>query len=489
MSNNKLPKLSIFVGSSIVLVIFMYYAMFVNYDIMLPVGSLFFIITTFILIILKINKEMAPVFELGPFYAIIVFIYAIFPLSFYMLNGMKFSLISDERLFFSSPTPKEMSEVAWYYVVYLLFFTVSYTLLRIKKLPSNVHYDTKSKNCDAVFFGVAVFTYVLLTIFLAVIGRIYHLNEATSYSDSYLVVWQLPTFLRQINNHLISIKMTLQLILLVGLMKNFNKNKYIIFAWLLFELISSSVALQSRTGMMFLLLSATLAYNYFVKPIKLITILTMMFSMLLLFTILGQLRTSSNILLNSGLLGILTHNEFEAVFGTLYHFHNNTISTPVAIDISWFTIWTSDITNLFPQQILPFVKVDLSYIYTKNFVPELLELGGNFPGGTLLEAMMGLGLFDACLKGLVVGVLFAYIYRSCILNNKQFIKSVFYIWVTVLSYKTFSRGTFLLVPSVFYDFILPIVAITFVSNIIKGAVINVNRPLKIQQPNMIQKNI
>lgn len=470
-----LPAKLLAAGSGLILL--GYYVLILEYLIILPVALLTLIISLFVIKISAMNKETATIFEIGPLYALIVFVYAIFPLSFYILNGMQFSIISDERLFLSSPTPKEMAEIAWYYVAYLFCFSIAYFLLRSKKISvmHNFH-GTRSKDCDAVFFAVSVFLYILLNIFLALVAKLYHLNDVADYSNTYLSVWQLPTFLRQIYNHSLSIKMTLQLILLVGLIRNFDKNKYIIFVWLLLELVTSSLALQSRTGLMFLFLSSAFAYHYFVKPIKLTTLFFISFSMLLLFTVLGQLRTGSDIFLKIGLLTLLTHNEFEAVFGTLFHFNNNSISSPINFDISWLSVWTADILNLIPSQLLPFDKIDLGHLYTEHYVPELLEMGGNFPGGTLLEAMLGLGLFDACLKGLVVGFIFAYIHRSCILGKNSFAKSVFYIWVTVLSYKAFSRGTFMLVPAFFYDFLLPVVFIYSFSALVKGAVASSNRP-------------
>ena len=198
--------------------------------------------------------------------------------------------------------------------------------------------------------------------------------------------------------------------------------------------------------------------------------------MLLVFLILGQLRSGSDVIFSS-LLSILSHNEFEAVFGTLFDYNQNArMGQPMAIP--FIQTWLADFQNIIPQQFLPYEKIDISHTYTMAYIPEFHAIGGGFPGGTLLEAIIGLGLYDAFLKGAIVGTVSGYIYKKCMIEKRTYMKSAMYIWIVVLSYKTFARGTFSLVPQFLYDFLVPVATIAILSSIMKGALRPIRSSLK-----------
>jgi len=416
--------------------------------------------------IIKINSGIMPVLELGFFYTLLVVFYFTFPLIVYLGNGNEFLLISDSRLRTAAPSPDEMSQIAWYYVLYMMGFTVFYTLVRGKE-----GYSLKAipaQKIENMRFVVTVACYVVVSAIILAVNQAYHLGDAENYAETYFVFWELPTFVRQVYYHAGSCKITIQIVLIVMMMRNLKKYRYIIYGLVLFEFMTTITTLHARSSLVFTMFSVLLAYNYFVKRLKVKYILGFFATLLSVFIILGQLRSGGEVL-SSSLLGFFSHNEFEAVFGTLFHY-NQQVQIGDAMEVSVLRAWLNDVQNIIPQQLLPFQKIDISHTYSVTYIAGLADQGGGYPGGTLLEAIIGLGLIDSLLKGAVIGSIFGYIFRKCMLEKRSFWKALIYIWVTVLSYKTFARGTFYLVPQFLYDFVVPIVIIAGISAILNGAV-------------------
>jgi hypothetical protein len=425
------------------------------------------------------NNGVIPFFELGLFYALIVFLYFAFPVALYVLNGNQFLIISDHRLVNAWPTPGEMAEVSWYYVCYMLAYTGAYISKR-KAVPCvDIDRNNKHISKDPYLLIATVTTYIFIFIFLTVIEYLYQLNAVTNYGETYLVVWQLPTFIRQIYNHAGVIKITTQIVLIILIFSSIKKYKYhIMVLWIGFEITNVIITQHGRSALIFFMFTALLAHHYLVKPLKIWILILASMSVLLAFNALGQMRGSGEVF--ASVLSIFAKNEFEAVFATVFDYLQ-IIKAGSNFDIPLYNAWFADLLNIIPQQIAPFEKIDLNHFYSLTHMVEVAEQGGGFPGGTLLEAMMGLGIFDTIWKGTVVGYVFGYIHNKCILTNKTMMKTIIYIWIIVLSYKTFSRGTFMLVPSFMFDFIVPIAFIKIISYLIKG----VTKPIASNNPKVI----
>jgi hypothetical protein len=420
----------------------------------------------------KLNSGVIQVFELGFFYMAIVLLYFLFPITGYLLNDKKFIFISDVRLAAATPSPEDVAEIGWYYIVYAFGFISFYLLARSRKAYGVVY--TPPEKTNDIRLTITIAAYFAISLLLLMIKIRYDMWDVTTYGETFVVYWQLPTIIRQLYNHLSAITVTVQISIIIVIFTQFPKYRYWVYGLILFELVDAFLTMHSRSLLFFTLFSTVLAYHYSVKQLEKKHIVLILLFMLLMFITYGRIRDSREFLF-SNLLGIFSGNEFESVFGTLFDYNYNAKIGNV-LAISYVQTWMSDLFNLIPQQFLPFEKVDISHSYSMAYIPGLDIAGGGFPGGALLEAIMGMGLLDAFLKSAITGIIFSYVYRKCMLEKRTCLRSTIYIWVMVMSYKAFSRGTFILVPAFFYDFVIPVAIIQIMTSVVDVALSPIDSP-------------
>jgi hypothetical protein len=288
------------------------------------------------------------------------------------------------------------------------------------------------------------------------VNLVYGLGQSDSYEESYLMYRGLPLVLQQVLNHLNGMIFTLEILIMLLLVRNFHQYKRWILGWVCFQIASLFVTgVGSRTELLVILMAFGVSYHYWVRPIKMRVALIVGTVGLLLFMSLGIVRGLRELNTDNGINPLGYANEFEIVLGNAYDISH--IRTGGEAKDIFPQFYLSDFFNLVPQQFLPFKKIDLAYWYVNGFYPDFAEGGGGLAFGAIPESMLGLGWVDAIWRGALVGVVFAWLYRR-VLNGKQSIWSVgFYTWVLVFSYQCFRGTTFLLVPRAFYQFLSVVV--------------------------------
>jgi len=175
---------------------------------------------------------------------------------------------------------------------------------------------------------------------------------------------------------------------------------------------------------------------------------------------LGVMRTLSDApdaavdLLNSS-------NEFDDLLANAYDLRGFAATGETREIFPRFYI--ADFTNLVPQQLLPFQKLDTTGWLMETFYP---DAPGGFSFGVISEAVVGLGWFDLVWRGAVVGWLFVGLHRSLLSSRRSFWKYGVYLWFMVMSFQTIRVGTFALVPRVFYELLVVLIVVKEVSDLL-----------------------
>jgi hypothetical protein len=416
-----------------------------------------------ILFVLLLRKRdgQVEVFELGVFYAGLVFIYSIYPMLAYLTGGLRFSAFADARLSLAQPSPREMAAVVWYFFVYFVFFLVGYLLVRGRCKLEIIRFARP----DPRMLLVLVVLYAAVKAFFIFLRLYYEVRSPETYVDSYLLYADLPLIVQQVANHLGQIELTLQVVFMAYLTLNYRRYRYIIFGLIALEFFTLFFyGIGARTGLFVLLVSFLATYHLGVKQLTIPSAIVMGLVALVLFTFLGILRDNAMAYADSPKNPLAYDSEFESVFATSYDLlHREGTSEAAAIPPSFYI---SDFMNLVPQQFLPTQKVDPTRWYVESYYPAYALSGGGLAFGAVSEAMVGLGRIDAAWRGAIIGVIFALIHRAFVNGAKSFWKYCFYLWMIVFSYQCFRGTTFKLVPQFFYEFLSVVIVVRVILGIV-----------------------
>jgi hypothetical protein len=391
-------------------------------------------------------------FEIGVFYSGVLLVYSIYPSLDYLTNGLSYSILADNRLSASQPSPSDLAPIYWYYALYFVSFVLAYAVCRgTSPLAGHLTIRIKPK-----FLWILICGYVIIWLFFACLRAFGRIQAATSYSETYLAFKTLPLVLQQVANHAQGMGLTIQLALITYLTVNYTKYRNIIWIWLATEFMSTVVlGIGSRTDLMVILLALVITYHFTVRTISQRMIGLICLGGLLLFLSLGILRLG----ILRGWVGyesgdvvslVATPNEFTSIFGNAYDLRE--LKATGQTDEIFPFFYFADFANLVPQQILPFPKIDIADWYVQTFYPSVAEMGIGFAFGAVSESIVGMGWFDVIWRGALVGWAFACIHRWFARSQKSFWRLVFYLWVTLLSYQMFRGTTFTLVPQFIYNF-------------------------------------
>jgi oligosaccharide repeat unit polymerase len=401
------------------------------------------------------NGEL-PYFEVGFFFATIVSIYAIYSMVSAIALDLRFTPLSDSRLWATQPDGKQLARAGWMHVVLLGTFAATYLLVRRKSAPV----PRVVPKPDSAAFVTLVVLYILIKLFNLFLVAMFGLRFET-YADEYLAYRSLPLVFAQLANHLGGMINSIQLLILYCLFTSYRKNKPIIFLWLGVATALAFLKLGSRTELFLLLLSAMIVYHRLVKPLSGRVVITLGVVALAGFLIMGFLRAIQQ----GGQAGAGSGSEFDALFSTAVDLANRRDFNAI-VDVPK-THYFNDFLALFPQQIVPFKKSDMPTWYVKTFYPEMYFSGGGYAFGMIAEALVGFGWAELVVRAAVLGALLAWFHRWFVRRRPSVWTFALYTWVTAISYQSYRNTTFTPMVYVWFRFMPLFVAVTLTAPVLR----------------------
>src|SRR5262245_8343538 len=168
------------------------------------------IAVTLILVVSLWNRYgVFPVGELGAVCGVATATYSLLPLVGFLLAGMRWGDLSDNRLFVYSPGPGELSGLVWRHVAYLLSFVVAYLYVR-----GDVPLPRMSPSAPSRAMTVSIiFLLVTFSIYFMFLQLYFVVTYSGSYADLQAGIGaptQLPYFLQQISHNLAGMVLVLK---------------------------------------------------------------------------------------------------------------------------------------------------------------------------------------------------------------------------------------------------------------------------------------
>lgn len=408
------------------------------------------------------DDEPVPLFEIGTVYCAALTVYSLVPFLNYLLAGMSWTKLSDNRLLAYNARPEEVGRFAWNYVVYFASFAVAYLCARGQ---------TESQRRVAVISDrpplvvVAVPLFALLVYFYA-LSLFWGVDANPAYAklgDNLQNLRRLPLIVYQVTSHLRGMLLILKIALLILLFGRWEAKRWrvVLCVWLAVETAYTILNIGARFETTLLLLSAVLCYHRLVKPIRLSHAAAAGLLFIAGFQIMGMAR-------NYALRGdepvppitfrslASATNEFQTIFATAYDLAR--MKEAGKLENIPTQLYFSDFLMPVPQQLLPVRKLDPAQWYLDR---RGLDGWTGYMFGVIAQSVIGFGLLELALRGALVGVLFGWAHRWYTRRSARFLPTLCYIWLCVWSYYTFRASTFYLLSPIIYR-VLPLVLLIYV---------------------------
>jgi hypothetical protein len=408
------------------------------------------------------RRDGFPYFEIGVVYVAVVWLYTVFPLVGFLVNGLRYTPFNDLRLFVLQPTPGEIGSIGWYSTAHLASFIMAYLLWRGRLRAPEATFPGP----DRATVVAAVFAYLMIGAYLLLLPQFFDLSART-YAETFLLASRLPLELAQVANHLGGARFILELVVLAALFGNYARWRPLIAAWLTMMMVLAFVQRGGRTELVLLLAAAAMMYHHAVRPIRLRHVAFCGTTGLGLFLLLGFLRFGRGpAALTADVNPIFGHvTEFETILSNAYGLSR--LKANGALEDMPIAFYLTDLLALIPQQALPVAKVSPAVWYVTTFFPDHAAMGAGFAFGTIAESIVGGGWLDAVGRGAVLGLLLATIHRYHVRRVPTFWSFIFYVWATVSVYQSFRATTFILVGLFFYRFLPVAIGVKMLASVLR----------------------
>jgi hypothetical protein len=413
-------------------------------------------------ITLRNRGRDVPLFEIGVIYMVACASYTLFPFLGYLLSDMTYNPLSSVELFTLSPTPEQLSPLAWRYAVYIVSFAIVYVIARgWTPIRQATFHPPNTATITAFIVLVAVTSSLIY-----VLKMFYGVDFAAGYDAIYDVFGaydQMPLVARQLIPNLLNVHTILKMGLVIILVANWHKSvcRYGLVIFLCLSVITYTLRMGSRTELAALLVTAALIYHRLVRPIRLVVAIFASATFLAVFVIvLGMMRGGTDLQTNIEQLRYFASfdvsplsiaNEFQILFGCTYDLYQ--MKTNGVIQSVPWQLRAYDLLLLVPQQLLPFEKINPTYWYWS-----FSETKGFFSFNPIAQSVLGLDWLELVVRGAALGWLFAKIHRWYVYCPATFWRTFIYLFLIVWSFYSIKSSTFLFVYFLLYRF-LPVMVL------------------------------
>jgi hypothetical protein len=409
------------------------------------------------------SRDGFPYFEIGVVYVAVVWLYTVFPLVGFLVNGLRQTPANDMRLYLFRPSAGEVGSIGWYQAAHLAAFVATYLLWRGRVRPRETGFPVP----DRATVVAALFAYLVIGAYLLFLDWRFDLSAKT-YLESYLVTRRLPLEFAQLANHLGAARFVLELLILAALFGGYPRWRSVILGWMAVVAGLAFIRRGSRTDVVMLMAAVAVMYDQAVRRLRLWHVAVCGVIGLSFFLVLGVLRYGTTPASQTA--------NINPIFGYASEFENNLAN---AYDLSRLrakgligdlpvAFYLADLLALVPQQLLPVEKISPAVWYVNTFYPIYAATGGGLAFGSIAESVLGGGWVDAAGRGAALGLLLAQVHRYHARSGATVWSFIFYVWATVSVYHSFRATTFVLVGYFFYRFLPVAIGVKVLASVLRA---------------------
>jgi len=385
--------------------------------------------------------RMAPM-DIGALFSFVVALYGTLPLAGIYLAFAGYGTVPDGRLRGSLPEESTVIAVGWMYVVFLAGFVVGYARIHAER-DSDLTTRLAIATSRDVTISLALF--VVIQIGISGIRLAYGIKSGDDYLDSYAVIRDQPLIVQQTLGVLTASRLAAAMLVIVSVIAWRPRWHTWTALFILLLVAETFIAGGSRRDAFLCALAYLIARTVYGPRVRPQVIVALCALGLIAFTIAGMLRQGLLAGEQTEAIPLLQDGEFAMFFGNAMDLLDkaDAIRSP-AVSAALYLV---DVLRLVPRQIIGDFKVDPAVLYASTFYPEFFESGGAFAFGAIAESVLGFGVPEALVRGLILGITYALIRRQLLDRHRVDPMHVFvYVWFATLAYEGLRDTTLTLLP-------------------------------------------
>lgn len=300
-----------------------------------------------------------------------------------------------------APSPQEHQYLLTITIAYAFSF-ILFHYLAYGRLSSSTRWSPPPIPRNVLIFSaILAFGGPAFDLFLRYSGI---LREAASYGDEYLAIAELPIEIRQLLKIASAMGNFGMGVVLVALMRNIRKTKWLLILYLAIMVGSYDVS-GGRSALVIAIFRCVVCWHVIVRPISNKSIFAGGVSGLVLFNFLGYYR------------GVLegADTQFGMGVGEFLNLWGNALELARYADVGSLNILPSvrfgELYSFIPSQLVP-EKQSLDEWFVQTFYPEYYKNGGGLAFGIISQAIVGGGIPEALTRGAILGWVFAKISKN-----------------------------------------------------------------------------
>lgn len=385
----------------------------------------------FLIILTRKFQSNAMHIDLGMIFIIVCAVYGFVPAIGVLLAENGIGFIEDNRMlgYF------DIESVYYIQTLFFAFFCsfgVSYCYVR-KKSEFNVqNIEVKQK-----YLIATISVYLMCLSSVPVIKYLLGVDFSEDYIGTYTELRNYPIIIQQIFGVIDQLTFSFMIATVVFALKYRPHWGRYIFIALVINMLYASVSGGSRTTAFLGFIAYVVAASILVKPVSFIRLLPIGIFSLILFMAAGYWRGQTG---EDPILTAIQGGEFMALFVNSVDLSEHILSGEAANYVHRLVL--ADIAKMVPSQLWLGQKLDPATWYAETFYPDYYAAGGGFAFGTLSEAVMGFGLGDAIVRGLLLGGVFAHAGNKLMGRNTTIFSVFLYVWLIVICYQSYRDTTF-----------------------------------------------
>lgn len=336
-----------------------------------------------------------PVDDFALFTCLCICLYTLLPVTSWLLQGGEY-LIPVGRLYQLQPTISEVFTLTLLGVgpifgVIMVYFFRRSALVELNSKSRPVYNWWISSKLLFICAGLVVGVYVFQT---ALKFR-YGMLGADSYAETYTQYRALPSFIAQVLAASRAFFSVCMIVVLAGLVMRWNSGGK---KWLIMIAVFVALSFEvgySRTQLFSFILLFYVLYSMFVQPVTSLTKSALFFLLVLIVFLLLGIRGEGVFS-----LGVMPLGEFDTVWANGAVLLRERDAGSLSVPLSAFSY---EFLNFIPSQFLPYEKIDMQNWFLDTYYPAFKSEGGGLMFGLVAQSIVGFGLAEAVLRGVIVG--------------------------------------------------------------------------------------
>ena len=391
--------------------------------------------------------------DIGVIFSWVVFMYGGLPVLGFFLAAQGIGSIQEGRLGGDLPAQAQIFQVGLMYCLFNAGFAFAYSATRRRaKIWQPTSLAAASSRDVLMALSIFAFTKVSMLAMRLALG----IETEDDYLATYTEWAGQPLIVQQVAGILAASELAVTMLVIVTVISKRPKLHVYVAGFVVAQILATVVIGGSRTQAFACALAYIVARSLYDYRLRFGTILWAGLVGLLLFLVAGALRQ-----LNVGTedisgLYLLQGGEFMSVFTNALDLQERLTD----FDGTFLRagMYLVDLLRFIPRQFIGDFKIDPATLYVATFYPEASEAGAGLAFGAIAESTIGFGPAEALVRGLLLGLLYAWVRNACLTRQLSVVRAFVYTWFVVLAYQGIRDTTFTVFPRFFFQ-VSPILAV------------------------------